>query len=54
MSSTSILKARSQIAKLNKTDIVKLANAALQLKSTEDVVQSIKNAKNFKVIVILF
>ncbi|MBU8877619.1 phosphoenolpyruvate--protein phosphotransferase [Bacillus sp. FJAT-29790] len=44
MSATSILKARSQIRQLDKSEMEKLANAALQMKTAEDVVQAVKNA----------
>lgn len=44
MSATSILKARSQIRHLNRNEMEKLANAALQMKTAEEVVQAVKSA----------
>lgn len=46
MSATSILKARTQILKLNKSDMVELANEALQMSTAEDVVQAVMNRCN--------
>ncbi|RUT40709.1 phosphoenolpyruvate--protein phosphotransferase [Paenibacillus anaericanus] len=45
MSATSILPARSQIAKLSKADMQKLAAEALQLGTAEEVVQLVRNIK---------
>ncbi|MEK4512340.1 phosphoenolpyruvate--protein phosphotransferase [Paenibacillus sp. FSL K6-2524] len=45
MSATSILPARSQIAKLSKADMQKLAVEALQLGTAEEVVQLVRNIK---------
>lgn len=42
MSATSILKARSQIRHLSKQDMEALAEKALQMKTTEEVVQAVK------------
>lgn len=41
MSATSILKARSQIRHLSKSDMEKLAEKVLQMKTTEEVVQAV-------------
>ncbi len=41
MSATSILKARTQILKLNKSEMEELANEALQMSTAEDVVQAV-------------
>jgi len=46
MSATSILKARNQILKLNKSDMVELANEALQMSTAEDVVQAVMSRSN--------
>jgi phosphoenolpyruvate-protein phosphotransferase (PTS system enzyme I) len=46
MSATSILKARSQIRHLSKSDMEKLAEQVLQMKTTEEVVQAVKSATN--------
>ncbi|WP_421102924.1 phosphoenolpyruvate--protein phosphotransferase [Sporosarcina psychrophila] len=46
MSATSILKARTQILKLNKSDMVELANEALQMSTAEDVVQAVMTRSN--------
>ncbi|KAA0965638.1 phosphoenolpyruvate--protein phosphotransferase [Sporosarcina sp. ANT_H38] len=46
MSATSILKARAQILQLNKSDVVELANEALQMSTAEDVVQAVMNRCN--------
>ncbi|WP_433749226.1 phosphoenolpyruvate--protein phosphotransferase [Falsibacillus pallidus] len=42
MSATSILKARSQIARLNKSDVEKLAEEVLQLRTNEEVIEAVK------------
>lgn len=44
MSATSILKARSQIRQLSKGEMEKLAEQVLQMKTTEEVVQTVKSA----------
>lgn len=44
MSATSILKTRSLIRQLNKAEMEKLATAALQMKTADEVVQAVKNA----------
>jgi phosphoenolpyruvate-protein phosphotransferase (PTS system enzyme I) len=44
MSATSILKARSLISKLNKTEMEALASQALQMNTAEEVVQAVKTA----------
>lgn len=46
MSATSILKARSQIKKLSKADMENIAEKALQLPTTEEVIELVKNATN--------
>ncbi|OIK09755.1 phosphoenolpyruvate--protein phosphotransferase [Bacillus sp. MUM 116] len=42
MSSTSILKARSQILRLSKTEMKDLAEKALQMKTTNEVIEAVK------------
>lgn len=44
MSATSILKARSQIRNLSKEDMKKLADTALNLQTTDQVIQAVKTA----------
>lgn len=44
MSASSILKARSQIKNLSKTEMEKLAEQVLQLQTTEEVMEAVKNA----------
>lgn len=44
MSATSILKARTQIRQLKKSDMVKLAEEALQMGTAEEVVQAVTNS----------
>ncbi|WP_436375568.1 phosphoenolpyruvate--protein phosphotransferase [Cytobacillus sp. BC1816] len=44
MSATSILKARSQISRLNKKDMEALAEKALHMNTAEDVVKAVKEA----------
>ncbi|WP_282155131.1 phosphoenolpyruvate--protein phosphotransferase [Cytobacillus gottheilii] len=44
MSATSILKARSLISKLNRTEMEALASQALQMNTAEEVVQAVKTA----------
>lgn len=46
MSATSILKARSQIRKLSKAEMEEMAVKALQLSTTEEVVEMVKEATN--------
>lgn len=46
MSATSILKARSLIRKLTKSEMAAFANQALQMKTTEEVVESLKKVTN--------
>lgn len=46
MSATSILKARSQISQLEKSDMVELANDALQLGTNEEVAELVKARSN--------
>ncbi|WP_053366019.1 phosphoenolpyruvate--protein phosphotransferase [Bacillus sp. FJAT-27245] len=46
MSATSILRARSLIKKLSKSDMEELASKALSMGTVEEVVQSVKNAIN--------
>lgn len=48
MSATSILKARAQIRHLSKSDMEKMAEQALQLPTTEEVVKIVKEAANLK------
>lgn len=43
MSASSILKARSQIRSLNKSDMEKLAEKVLQLQTNEEVIEAVKN-----------
>ena len=42
MSATSILKARSQILRLSKTEMKNLAEKALQMKTTDEVIEAVK------------
>ncbi|RDI47657.1 phosphoenolpyruvate--protein phosphotransferase [Falsibacillus pallidus] len=42
MSATSILKARSQISRLNKSDVEKLSEEVLQLRTNEEVIEAVK------------
>lgn len=46
MSATSILKARSQISRLNKKDMEALAEKALHMNTAEEVVQAVKETAN--------
>ncbi|KML39744.1 phosphoenolpyruvate--protein phosphotransferase [Cytobacillus firmus] len=46
MSATSILKARSQISRLNKKDMEALAEKALHMNTAEEVVQAVKEIAN--------
>ncbi|WP_059173717.1 phosphoenolpyruvate--protein phosphotransferase [Bacillus sp. FJAT-27445] len=46
MSATSILRARSLLKKLNKSDMEKLAGEALSMGTVDEVIQSVKNAIN--------
>lgn len=46
MSATSILKARSQISRLNKKDMEALAERALHMNTAEEVVQAVKEIAN--------
>ncbi|TKC18471.1 phosphoenolpyruvate--protein phosphotransferase [Robertmurraya kyonggiensis] len=48
MSATSILKARAQIRHLSKSDMEKMAEQALQLPTTDEVVKIVKEAANLK------
>ncbi|SFA76967.1 MULTISPECIES: phosphoenolpyruvate--protein phosphotransferase [unclassified Bacillus (in: firmicutes)] len=48
MSATSILKARSQIRNLKKSDMEELANAVLQMKTTEEAIEAVRKATNTK------
>ncbi|WP_449621427.1 phosphoenolpyruvate--protein phosphotransferase [Robertmurraya sp. Marseille-Q9965] len=48
MSATSILKARAQIRHLTKSDMEKMAERALQLPTTDEVVKIVKEAANLK------
>jgi phosphoenolpyruvate-protein phosphotransferase (PTS system enzyme I) len=44
MSATSILKARSQIKKLNKSEMVSLANQVLNMQTTAQVIDAVNAA----------
>ncbi len=44
MSATSILRARSQIARLSKKDMEKLTEKALQMRTTEEVIEAVNQA----------
>jgi phosphotransferase system enzyme I (PtsI) len=46
MSATSILKARSLIRKLNKADMEKLTQKVLNMQTTSQVIEAVKNATN--------
>lgn len=46
MSATSILKARSQILQLEKTEMEKLARRVLEMSTTEEVIQAVNEAVN--------
>ncbi|MDQ0155825.1 phosphoenolpyruvate--protein phosphotransferase [Robertmurraya andreesenii] len=48
MSATSILKARSLIRKLSRADMEKMAEKALQMSTTEEVIELVKEATNTK------